>query len=118
LNKKVLILSEAVGAGHTKAGGLTCFEALAKKLPLFIYRPLPGHEEGNSDFLISRKLAVRINTEEEIDGWMRKRLEGPQGAAFLIQNMTQFRQTMDPLATAKSVLNFIEVKRENECFLS
>lgn len=35
----------------TKAGGLTCAEAMAAGLELIIYRPLPGQEEGNAAFL-------------------------------------------------------------------
>ncbi|MGM9528485.1 MAG: glycosyltransferase [Phascolarctobacterium sp.] len=35
----------------TKAGGLTCAEVLASGLDLFIYKPLPGQEQGNAAFL-------------------------------------------------------------------
>ncbi len=35
----------------TKAGGLTSAEVLAAKLNFVIYKPLPGQEQGNADFL-------------------------------------------------------------------
>jgi processive 1,2-diacylglycerol beta-glucosyltransferase len=96
----------------TKAGGLTCFEALAKKLPLFIYQPLPGHEENNCEFLTKNKLAIRINTEEEISDWMRRLLDCPKDIAFLEQNMERFQQMIDPLATARSVLDLLGMERK------
>lgn len=92
----------------TKAGGLTCFEALAKRLPLFIYRPLPGHEENNCEFLIRHKLAIRMDTEEEVDGWVDKLLRYPRATSFLEQNMKQFHQMLDPLATARAALTSLK----------
>ncbi len=41
----------------TKAGGLTVSEALAMRLPLMIYRPLPGQEEANVEFLVRHRAA-------------------------------------------------------------
>ena len=41
----------------TKAGGLTVSEALAMRLPLMIYRPLPGQEQANVDFLVRHRAA-------------------------------------------------------------
>ncbi|MDR3270011.1 MAG: glycosyltransferase [Peptococcaceae bacterium] len=35
----------------TKAGGLTVSEALTRKLPVLIYKPIPGQEEENAAFL-------------------------------------------------------------------
>ena len=35
----------------TKAGGLTCAEVLASGLELLLYKPLPGQEQGNANFL-------------------------------------------------------------------
>jgi len=49
----------------TKPGGLTSAEALAKGLPMVIFNPLPGQEEKNSDYLVSRGVAKRVDQEEE-----------------------------------------------------
>ncbi|NPV70434.1 MAG: glycosyltransferase [Firmicutes bacterium] len=35
----------------SKAGGVTVYEALAMGLPMLIFRPIPGQEEGNTRFL-------------------------------------------------------------------
>lgn len=45
----------------TKAGGLTCSEALACGLPMIIFRPLPGHEEANARHLVDQGAAIRLD---------------------------------------------------------
>lgn len=49
-----------------KAGGLTCSEALAVGLPMLFIDPLPGQEERNCGFLISRGAALRAENLEEL----------------------------------------------------
>jgi len=44
-----------------KPGGLTVAEALAKNLPFAIVNPIPGQEERNSDHLLEKGVAVKIN---------------------------------------------------------
>lgn len=43
----------------TKAGGLTLTEALALRVPVIVYRPLPGQEQGNAEYWAD-KGTVRI----------------------------------------------------------
>ena len=50
----------------TKAGGVTMFEALAKKLPILIYKPLPGHERNNTRFLVKHKAAMLTKSKEQV----------------------------------------------------
>ncbi len=45
----------------TKAGGLTTAEALAKRLPILIVSPIPGHERMNTDFLVKNGAAIEIS---------------------------------------------------------
>ncbi|MHB1044243.1 MAG: MGDG synthase family glycosyltransferase [Eubacteriales bacterium] len=47
-----------------KAGGLTCAEALACGLPIFLVDPLPGQEERNVEFLTSTGAAVSVNDKD------------------------------------------------------
>ncbi|WP_227551328.1 hypothetical protein [Metabacillus sediminilitoris] len=58
----------------TKPGGLTCYEALSKGLPLYIFQPIPGHEEKNCDFLINNHLAIKIDNIENINNIIGKLL--------------------------------------------
>lgn len=50
----------------TKPGGLTTSEALALGKPLFILDPIPGQEAANSDFLLERGAAVKVNRVEDL----------------------------------------------------
>ncbi|WP_047155241.1 MGDG synthase family glycosyltransferase [Aneurinibacillus tyrosinisolvens] len=52
---------EQADAVITKPGGITISEALCKKLPIFIHSALPGQEEINLRYLVSQKLAHRID---------------------------------------------------------
>lgn len=72
----------------TKAGGLTVSEALTKQLPLVIYKPIPGQEEENANFL-KRIGAGKIATHEEELG---------QIMGALIENLDE-RETMRQAAS-------------------
>jgi processive 1,2-diacylglycerol beta-glucosyltransferase len=50
----------------TKPGGLTSSEALALGKPLFILNPIPGQEAANSDFLLQRGAAGKVNRVEDL----------------------------------------------------
>jgi processive 1,2-diacylglycerol beta-glucosyltransferase len=50
----------------TKPGGLTTSEALALGRPLLIVNPLPGQEAANSDFLLERGAAMKVNRLEDL----------------------------------------------------
>ena len=50
----------------TKPGGLTTSEALAMGKPLFILNPIPGQEAANSDFLLERGAAAKVNRIEDL----------------------------------------------------
>jgi len=50
----------------TKAGGVTVSEALVKRLPMLIYRPIPGQEEGNTRFLLEHGAALAPRTIREL----------------------------------------------------
>lgn len=50
----------------TKPGGLTSSEALALGKPLVILDPIPGQEAANSDFLLERGAAVKVNRVEDL----------------------------------------------------
>jgi processive 1,2-diacylglycerol beta-glucosyltransferase len=50
----------------TKPGGLTSSEALAVGRPLVILNPIPGQEAANSDFLLERGAAAKVNRVEDL----------------------------------------------------
>jgi processive 1,2-diacylglycerol beta-glucosyltransferase len=50
----------------SKPGGLTSSEALAMGKPLLILNPIPGQEAANSDFLLERGAAAKVNRVEDL----------------------------------------------------
>ena len=61
----------------SKAGGLSCAEALATGLPLFILDPLPGQEQRNSRFLVSAGAAVELNGVDDLVEKISSSLDQP-----------------------------------------
>jgi processive 1,2-diacylglycerol beta-glucosyltransferase len=90
----------------TKPGGLTCFEALAKDLPLYIYQPIPGHEEKNCDFLVENNLAIRIDDSNSIDHLMEDLLLSEE-ISFSPDQIQISLQEIDPLASAEFIVNHL-----------
>jgi processive 1,2-diacylglycerol beta-glucosyltransferase len=70
-------LLDAADVNVTKAGGLTCSESLAKRVPLVIYRPTPGQEERNSQALTRAGAALRVRTLEEVFDAVQRVLARP-----------------------------------------
>ena len=50
----------------TKPGGLTRSEALAIGRPLLVFNPIPGQEAANSDYLLERGAAAKVNRVEDL----------------------------------------------------
>jgi processive 1,2-diacylglycerol beta-glucosyltransferase len=66
----------------SKPGGLTSSESLALGKPLFIFNPIPGQEAANSDFLLERGAASKVNRAEDIPYRVTQLLESNQLAAM------------------------------------
>lgn len=58
----------------SKPGGLTTSEALALGKPLFILNPIPGQEAANSDYLLERGAAVKVNRVEDVTSRLKELL--------------------------------------------
>ncbi|HEX7079367.1 MAG TPA: glycosyltransferase [Candidatus Eisenbacteria bacterium] len=50
----------------SKSGGMTCSEAMARGVPMLVYRPIPGQEERNCSFLQEAGAAFRVHDLEEL----------------------------------------------------
>lgn len=105
---------EAADLLFTKPGGLTCFEALSKELPMYIYQPIPGHEERNCDYLIKNGLTVKINDSYNIDNLVETLLFSPAEMAFLNNKIRAFQQNIDPLASARFIVNLLLTSINNK----
>ncbi|MDP3732658.1 MAG: glycosyltransferase [Candidatus Omnitrophota bacterium] len=51
----------------TKPGGVTISEALAKKLPMIIVKPIPGQEENNTAYLTQEGAAFKLDKPKDIN---------------------------------------------------
>jgi processive 1,2-diacylglycerol beta-glucosyltransferase len=63
--QKISLYMDASDVLITKPGGLTVTEALIKRIPIIINKPIPGQEEENAIYLQNKGLAVRITKENE-----------------------------------------------------
>ena len=70
----VATLITAADVVVTKPGGLTCSEALAVGRPLVLTRAIPGHEEGNVDYLTAREAAIAAPAAADIGPALRSLL--------------------------------------------
>lgn len=71
-------LMEASTLIVTKPGGLTTSECLAKGLPMVIVNPLPGQEMRNTDFLLKKNIAIRIDKTNDIGEEIELLLKSPE----------------------------------------
>ncbi len=63
-------INELMGISNiiiTKPGGVTTSEALAKKIPMIIVKPIPGQEENNTVYLTEKGAAVKIDNPKDIN---------------------------------------------------
>jgi processive 1,2-diacylglycerol beta-glucosyltransferase len=65
----------------TKPGGMTTSECLAKGLPMVIVNPLPGQEMRNTDFLLKKGIAIRIDKTADIGEEIELLLKSPDKIA-------------------------------------
>ncbi|WP_078430343.1 MGDG synthase family glycosyltransferase [Alkalihalobacterium alkalinitrilicum] len=56
----------------SKSGGLTMSEALICETPIIIYKPVPGHEEHNAQYLVEKGAAVKVQHDEELPFIIKK----------------------------------------------
>ena len=76
--KNVEELMSAADMIITKAGGLTVSEALTKRVPLVIFKPIPGQEEENTIYLEGIGAGQVAKNEEELKRIIFDLLEHPK----------------------------------------
>jgi len=62
----------------TKAGGLTCTEALVKGVPLLLVAPIPGQETRNAQAMTRMGAALWANRMQEIPGMIENLIRHPE----------------------------------------
>ena len=56
----------------SKPGGVSSSEAIASELPMIIFKPIPGQEEANTRYLVNNRLALRVQTFEELESLLHE----------------------------------------------
>ncbi|MBQ2671268.1 MAG: galactosyldiacylglycerol synthase [Clostridia bacterium] len=74
----------------TKPGGLTISEALACNLPMALFEAIPGQEEENAEFLVSKNMAVKLISGENEEKIISNLIQNPQQLNFLKHNCENF----------------------------
>lgn len=95
----------------SKAGGITVFEALAVKLPILIYKPLPGHEQCNVDFLLNNKAALMAKNQDQAVELIRKAVENPSMLEDISRAMEPLSKPYSARDTVNILLNMIDEKK-------
>lgn len=84
----------------TKAGGVTTSEAVAMKLPMLLYKPLPGQEQDNVQFLTEAGVAVQAETPGDLVQKLTNLLANKQ----MLEKMSENCRKVETNRSAFSVL--------------
>jgi processive 1,2-diacylglycerol beta-glucosyltransferase len=87
----------------SKAGGLTVAEALAKRLPIIVARPLSGQEIKNTEILVSNNAGIRVYNVQQVIERVRFLIENTDHLLRMKQNIEKLRK---PDST-KDICNFV-----------
>ncbi len=89
----------------TKPGGITTSEALTKKLPLIIVKPIPGQEMNNTVYLMEQQAAIKIDEPELINEVIEDLLANPQELKRLSEAAGRIAKPNASLDIARFILD-------------
>ena len=103
-SNEIDVLLEAVDVVVSKAGGLTCAEALIKRTPLVVFRPTPGQEVRNAQYLESGGAAVHADTIENVATTVERWLADPAARERVRANAGHLARPLAAETIARRVL--------------
>lgn len=89
----------------TKPGGITTAEALTKKLPMLIIKPIPGQEANNTAYLMRKNAAVKVDHPQEIHLIIKGLLSNPEKLAQMRLAAGEISKPNSSIDIAKLLLN-------------
>lgn len=101
---EVDVLLEAADVVVGKAGGLTCAEALIKRTPLVVFRPTPGQEVRNAQYLEGGGAAVHADTVENVAATVERWLADPVARERVRENAARLARPLAAETIARRVL--------------
>jgi processive 1,2-diacylglycerol beta-glucosyltransferase len=91
----------------SKAGAMTCAEALALGRPLLLHRSLPGQEAANEACLVAAGAALRARNGRELQRHLNALLGGPELRAALAAAARRLRSPDAGRTVAKEMLGLV-----------
>lgn len=88
----------------SKSGGLTVSEAMAMGVPMLVFRPLPGQEDRNCDFLQESGAAIRVHDYEELHFRLMRFLHQREILDEMKQHARRVGRPRSAFAVAESLL--------------
>jgi processive 1,2-diacylglycerol beta-glucosyltransferase len=92
----------------TKPGGMTCTEGLSKGIPMLFHDAIPGQEEENLDYFVSKGFGDVFNNTNTIDFWMHLIHDRPAFARYRELMITTRNHVYDPTRCAATILDLLE----------
>ncbi len=92
----------------SKPGGLTSSEALAARVPMVLVKPLPGQEERNTRYLVSRQAAIRATGEAQLAAAVTAVLGSPERRAELAERIDVLRHPDAAHRVAERIVTLLE----------
>lgn len=89
----------------TKPGGITTAEALAKKIPMVIVKPLPGQEANNTAYLTQNNAAIKVDNPKAINLVIEKLLNNPLRIDDIAQSENKIAKPNASFDIAKLILD-------------
>ena len=109
---EVDLLLEAADVVVSKAGGLTCSEALVKRTPLVVFKPTPGQEVANARYLESGGAAVLADSAEDVAACVATWLADPERRERVREAAGRLAAPQAAATIARRVLEAIPSERE------
>ena len=88
----------------TKPGGVTVTEALSMRLPMLLYRPLPGQEQANAQYLTGLGVAVMAEDDDSLGHLLLQLLTEPHELAQMKWNAARHQRSDGALRTLNGTL--------------
>jgi processive 1,2-diacylglycerol beta-glucosyltransferase len=107
---RVSDMASVMGAADlvvSKAGAMTCAEALALGRPLLLHRSLPGQERANEDCLVAAGAALRARNGRELRRRLDALLSEPDLRAALAATARSLRRPEAGRTVAKEMLGLL-----------
>jgi len=103
--KNVDELMEVADLIITKPGGMTTAESLVKGLPMVIVNPIPGQEMRNTDFLIQKGIAIRVDDTNDVGEEVEVLLKTPERLNAMSKAAYEYASPDAALNIAKLILD-------------